>query len=93
VIQDLARDVEQAAMALGVPAEVAHTLSCHVAAQWAHLYGGSRPYMAVRTPREEMAACLRAQYDGANRDALCARYGISRATFYRLTRAEDPSSS
>jgi len=46
-------------------------------------FGGERVYVHAMS-RRELKRRILVEFNGRNRNELCAKYGISRASFYRL---------
>ena len=84
-VHALAEQIRRAAQAAGVPPEQAVEVAEEVEAWTRAEYGAQRPYVHA-LDRQRHYAQVRRLNNGRNRDALCARFGISRATFYRIIR-------
>ena len=85
MLDTLATDIRAAAQDLGVPAPLAERLAERVTDRIRTLYGGCETYIAARRhTRADLLHAIATRYTGANRDAICQEYGISRRTFYRL---------
>ena len=59
--------------------EMADALTRHIQQR----FGGERVYVHAKRQQDTKRRIL-VEFDGRNRDELCAKYGISRAWFYRL---------
>jgi len=84
---DVARElrllVERLAVGIGLDAGAACDLAAGVERDFRSRNGGCRVNVPVRD-RRRIRAEVRRDFNGRNRDELCERYGISRATFYRI---------
>lgn len=50
------------------------------------MFGGSRHYAATYRDRQVLVAMIRDNYTGRNVQQLAVRYGVSRATVYRIVK-------
>lgn len=78
---------------LRLPAPIAETLAAALILGAARLgHGGtSYPLYTLDTlTRDDVAARVRAEYNGRNVQVLARRYGKSRSTIYRILRRNEP---
>lgn len=73
---------------LGLEEPIAKALAKAIVREIRRHHGGCRLYIP-RSDRAALGAAVRRDFDGRNRDAICAHYGISRATFYRMLGEEE----
>lgn len=50
------------------------------------MFGGAKHYAATYRDRQALVAMIRHEYNGRNVQQLAVRYGVSRATVYRLVK-------
>ncbi len=83
MLVELSETVTERAIAFGVDRDAAGRLGRAVAERMRHRYGGCEVYVQL-TDRVQRDAAVLAAFNGRNRDRVCQRFGISRATFYRI---------
>lgn len=83
MIRDLVKDIRTGAIRLGLDEQTADAFAEEIVAGICLKYGGTERHIPKRN-REAIHAGVARDYDGQNREQVCRRYGVSRATFYRI---------